>query len=274
MRRLAVVGVALLASGAWNLPAFAGTRSTGNYVYEVLLDTDDDQTTGGPVKVVQGSEAPHDEMGIDRIVRVFAGADGVGQVTGLSTTAASVFVRQVLAWNAGTMMFEVIDTDTSVYPIGTNSSGHGLVEFGAPLSLVGAVDGWRGIFHASIVGPANDYTAAFRLDGVAAPAVSLLGGAAVVAVLLVSAAVALRRRRTAVGVMAAILCLAATVVWAQIMIDGQFADWAGISPIVGDPAGDSSIGDPAEDILAGYVALENTDVFFRMDLAGVPDAMT
>lgn len=55
---------------------------------------------------------------------------------------------------------------------------------------------------------------------------------------------------------------------ASIVLDGDFADWAGIAPAVTDVSGDSSVNDPAEDILAGYAVIQQGNLFFRMDLAG------
>ncbi len=54
-----------------------------------------------------------------------------------------------------------------------------------------------------------------------------------------------------------------------ITVDGSFSDWAGISPAVTDPAGDAN-NLPGSDITALYVARDNNNVYFRMDLATGP----
>ena len=49
-------------------------------------------------------------------------------------------------------------------------------------------------------------------------------------------------------------------------MDGGIADWAAFSPVATDPAGDSSRGDNAEDILAAFVASDLEHVYFRLDI--------
>ncbi len=149
-----------------------------------------------------------------------------------------------------------------------------MVEFGAPLASIGDPQGSiRGLFHASKVAiGANDYTGTFFLQlPVQAPALSFPPLVGLGALLMVSAIVLiLRRKGTAVRSLVVAYLTAAAVAWAAaIVLDGDFADWSGISPAVSDPQGDSSIGDPAEDILAGYAVIQGSNIFFRMDLDGL-----
>jgi hypothetical protein len=256
-------------------PAAAIESKLPSYSDAALLDTDNDMATGGEVGVVQGSETPHNEAGIDYIVAVLVGFNALLTTGGggaATTPEPLVMKREVLKWDGAS--FQVIDTNLNTYPVGTNPDGNGLVEFGAPLELIGAPTGTvRGLFHASIVG-ANDYTQSFLIGGLRAAALShstLIG----LGVLLVLSAVVLvrRRGRMAAGRVVAAVVLAAGVAWAaDIMLDGNFADWAGISPVVSDPSGDSSIGDDAEDILRGYAVMQGSSIFFRMDLAKPPQS--
>ena len=252
--------IPLLAACLWPAAARAGIVTIPHYYYEVLLDTDSDAATGGSVPVVQGSESPHTIPGIDYIVRAYAGNYGVPEV----------FSREVLKWNGA--IFEVVDLDPSVYPIAVDDVAK--VEFGSPWEAIGSPTGTiRGVFHASRVNVgANDYTAAFDFSLRSAPAISTAGLAALALLLFAAGGLALARRQGGLAVLGlAVLLAAAPVVWAAgIVLDGNFGDWAGINPVVTDAGGDSSIGDPAEDLLAGYVAVQGTQVFFRVDLTAAP----
>lgn len=245
-------------------PASAGVldAAVAQYIYEVLLDIDNNPATGGPVTVVQDTEVPHDVVGIDYIVRV-------GAILG-----PTVATRDVLRWNADTMTFDLIDCNPTPYPIGVTMDGGEMVEFGALLSLLGNPQGTiRGVFHASQVQRHNDYTSPFLLRiPVKAPAQSMAGLALLALFLFASATYMLRARRgsSVAGMLLATSLAVASIVWASgLVIDGNFGDWAGIPSIVTDVSGDSSIHDPAEDILAGFAVIQGNTVFFRMDLAGV-----
>lgn len=272
------VGFLIIVAGALTASlASADLRDSGTaqYIYEALLDTDNNPNTGGPVTVVQGTEVPHAEVGIDYIVRVGAGVP----LPATSPDAApiisgpEVLSRDVLKWNAATQMFDLIDCNHTMYPLGVGPNGEGLVEWGAPLKFIGNPGGTvRGVFHASRQGAFNDYTAPFAVNfPVQAPAQSHTGLVLLGALLLVSAVYVLgrRQRRTKVAVLAAGVLAIGAVAWAAaIVLDGDFADWTGIAPVVTDVPGDSSVHDPAEDILAGYAVVEQGSIFFRMDLAG------
>ena len=274
------VGLSIIVVGACaasSASAVPTDSSTAQYIYEALLDADNNPNTGGSVKIVQGTETPHNEGGIDYIVRVGAGTQAPNLTFGNTapiSTNSEVINRDVLKWNPTTQMFELVDCNNTMYPLGVGPNGEGLVEFGAPLLLIGNPTGTiRGVFHASQQSMgANDYTAPFFLFfPVQAPAQSR-GGLAVLGLLLLASAVYLlgkRQRRTIAGVLVASMLTVAAVAWAaSIVLDGNFADWAGIAPAVTDPSGDSSIHDPAEDILAGYAVIQQGNIFFRMDLAG------
>jgi len=272
------LGIAILAlcMASAARPALGTDTMDGAYFYEILLDTDNDTSTGGPVPVIQGTEpAPHDVVGIDYIVRVHTGL-GPTLVFGpqLATTLPNVVARDVLKWNPNTTSFEQTVCDNSMYPTGTDGAGHELIEFGAPLSLLGGdISGARGVFHASISSSgANDYTPSFIIVGpLRSPALSHAPLALLGLLLFGCALWALRRRGWVAARTALVILLSAGAVWAAgIVLDGDFSDWAGLTPVVTDPAGDSSIGDPAEDILAGYVTQQGGNAFFRVDVAAPP----
>jgi hypothetical protein len=269
-------GLAIIVVGVLVAPSIAAATdaSAARYIYEALLDTDNNPITGGPVTVVQDTETPHDEVGIDYIVRVGAEAPlpATFPDTAPIVSGPEVLNRDVLKWNATTQMFDLIDCNHTMYPLGVGPNGEGLVEWGAPLKFIGYPSGTiRGVFHASQQ-DFNDYTAPFVVNfPVQAPAQSRGGLALLGALLLVSAVYVLgrRQRRSMLAVFVASSLAIGAVAWAAaIVLDGDFADWTGIAPVVTDVAGDSSIHDPAEDILAGYAVVEQGSIFFRMDLAG------
>ncbi len=180
----------------------------------------------------------------------------------------------MLKWD-GTS-FVSVDFDVNVYPLGTNGST-AMVEWGAPWADIGAPTGTiRAVFHASRAAIGSDYTTAFDFSLRDAPAVSSLGLLALALLLLAAGSLALSRRRGNAAILAlAVLLATAPIARAVvgIVLDGNFDDWAGIAPAVTDVPGDSSLSDPAEDILAGYVAVQGTDVFFRVDIAGLPQSI-
>nr|WP_240451355.1 cadherin-like domain-containing protein [Wenzhouxiangella sp. XN201] len=49
-------------------------------------------------------------------------------------------------------------------------------------------------------------------------------------------------------------------------LDGDLTDWDGVSPVGQDPAGDATDGSSGNDLLAGFAALENETLYFRIDV--------
>jgi hypothetical protein len=59
------------------------------------------------------------------------------------------------------------------------------------------------------------------------------------------------------------------IAWAAtITLDGQVGDWVNINPAVTDPFCDSSNNDLYEDIIAGFITSDHSNLYFRMDIAG------
>ncbi len=88
------------------------------YGYAALLDTDNNTATGGPVMVVQGSETPHNEVGIDYVVAVIAGFGSAPTLTTPGGGAAlmpgpAVLKTGVYRWNGTT--FQLTHTDSNTY---------------------------------------------------------------------------------------------------------------------------------------------------------------
>lgn len=246
-----------------SVPASAATF----YTYEALLDTDNNPSTGGPVGVVQGAEAPHDEQGVDYIVRAY----GVRTCTDPAAVDAVV----VLKWDGNLNDFVEASSDPTGYLIGDGNGNGGtqLVEFQAPLSAftapsLGPVV--KGVFHASRPVVFNDYTAPFLLSSLSVIEVPSLNswGMLVATLLLALAAFHVLRRQRAGLAIVLFLFSASAALAAVFSMDGLAADWNGISPLVTDIQGDSSINDPAEDIRYGFAVRDNAFLTFRMDIDG------
>ena len=259
----ALLAIALFAAAlvAATAPASAGgfscddgPRAT-NY-YEVLMDTDGDVTTGGPVTVVQGAEAPHDEQGIDAIAYLETGCDDQGNWVARRSA--------LLAWSG--IDFVSPASETLTYPIGLDLGPAGLdvVEWSVRRSSLPACIP-RALFHASTLGSEfNDYTATFSIGTACESVLPVPIGGAAARLLLVTAlallSLATVRRMSGGGAgFALLLALVgattfATALWAlPIMIDGDPSDWGATLPIIDDPAMDHSSTYESEDMQLCYV---------------------
>ncbi len=249
------------------------------YYYEILINIDNNDATGGDYTVVQGNETPHPIPGIDYIVR--AG----GSATTLSSPPPYVVATEVLKWDSNSSSFVEWNCGSAGYPIGNGQGlgGSQMVEFSVPLSVFSAPFPGNavGVFHASKIAAPNDYTAAFPLAGrvTAIPALGRWGLLALALLLLAAAGWLLARRRT--GALTAVVAVALLLSAGGALralnggfhMDGLNGDWQGISPVVTDPADDSGNAaglnhDAAEDILYGFFATDGTNAYFRMDIRG------
>ena len=249
-------------TGAARGPSVLALVPSSLYSYEILLDTDSNVATGGSITLAQAGETIV-MQGVDR--RVVVTAD---------VALHRVIQTAVLEWNGAT--FVQTSLDSTQYPISTTPAA---VEFGALRSALGNPTGpITARFHASLSsGRANDYTSSFTFNAAdgstvvaAIPTLGPWGFVVLASILALIGAVLVRNGRAIALVLAvtAILLTAATVWAATIIMDGNLSDWAGISAIVTDPPGDSSIGDPNEDITAGYVTADASSLYFRLDLVG------
>jgi len=165
------------------------------------------------------------------------------------------------------------------YPLALNTatSGGDAVELAVATSVLG-LGGLRELRLAFVADNGTTSDVLSTVDGSASggpilfglpvqiPALSIWGLGALVLILLGLAFVAHRRMGRVGAVMA--VALVATAVWAMNFApDGDLADWSGRGPIANDPSGDT--GNPAVDLLAGFVALDGGALFFRMDVGNI-----
>jgi hypothetical protein len=235
------------------------------YTYRALIDVDNNVSTGGQVTIVQKGELPHQEQGIDYIVRV-----------SFEDTTGMLYNIVIDRYNSSLSTFETIHADGSFYQKGRGDGfgGSDVVEFMASRSLLGNPTGvMRVIYHASI-SSGNDYTAAFLYNAGQGPQlVPTLNtwGMLSFLFLLGGAGIYVLRKKYSLRVLSFILMvmLGVGIAWAAtIVIDGQVTDWAGIAPLVTDSMGDSSNDDRNEDIRAGYMTSDSVNFYFRMDVFG------
>lgn len=246
--------VATAPAAAGGFSCDVGPRTT-NY-YEVLMDTDGNLATGGPVTVVQGAEAPHDEEGIDAIAYLETGCDAQGNWVARRST--------LLTWSGSD--FVSPGSQTLDYPVGLDLGPAGLdvVEWSVQRSALPACIP-RALFHASTIGSVfNDYTATFSIGSACESAVEVPIGGSIARFLLAGALALLSltavRRLSGGGAGFALLLAVvgattfATALWAlPIMIDGDPSDWGATVPIVDDPAMDHSSSFESEDMQLCYV---------------------
>jgi len=286
-----IVSVALI-FGVMFLSVFSHTTDSWAYdqcyyIYEALLDTDNNESTGSngdEVRVVQGAETPHAIHGIDYIVRVEADICG--------TAGEELGPIQVLRWNNNDSKFGLETSYPSLYHLGFENSDiitnpsplhHAdVIEFRAFKSDIGSPQGRiKVIYHASRAGSSgNDYTDPLYDPPLSIPTLSQWGIIVLSLLLGIFAFFIMKKQKKA---SLKLLCVAIVfismsgIAWAFcvdiICLDGGVNDWNNLStpPLsITDPSEDSSANDMGEDILKGYVTSDDTHYFFRIDVAGGP----
>ena len=250
------------------------------FEYRVLLDTDKNPSTGCGVAVKDAN--------IDTTV------NGVDQLVIIHVERTSPYAAQVVGVGrrgcaSGSFGAEVA-VDPGDWPVGLNDglNGADVVEGYVQRNALGDPDGMaQVVFSSTKVGGNSDVLltrngqqggGALLFNFVqASPAPAMAPWSVGLAVLLMGlvAYAALRRypRTVRLGVVALIVVIAGIVVAqvATITPDGAVGDWGAIAPLGTDAIHDSSAGDDAEDIVAAFVAQDNDNVYFRVDLLNVID---
>jgi len=234
-----------------------------DYRFSVLVDLDNRADTGCTV-----------DLGGGNIV------DGIERRLSAQVTAATQIVSNLEVESCGGGVFGPPQTVGTSYPAGLNNGigGADVVELGATVvqltgfsypqpfrlhfaaqsatgsDLLGTRDGGGG---APIV---------FGTPPVPLPGLGWLGMGLLAAAILVI----LRGRRYRPllrrGAAGALLLASGIALAANFVVDGLVGDWAGETPIATDVIGDSTSGQSAIDIVAGFAAFENARLFFRIDL--------
>jgi hypothetical protein len=268
-----VCAIALLASAALR------AQAADFYDYRVLLDTDRNPSTGCGV--------PVKDANIDTTV------NGIDEVVIIHVERTSQFAAQVIGVGLQVCVGGSFGAEATVapgsWPVGLNDglNGADVVEALAPRNALGNPDGMAQVAisstktgHSDVLLTANGQPGGNALffdflHGSPAPAMAPWSvGAAVLLMGLIAYAALRRRSRVGrLGVVALILVVGGIVVAqvATITPDGMVDDWATIKPIGTDQIHDSSTGDDAEDIVAAFLAQDNDNAYFRVDLLNVID---
>jgi len=239
--------------------------------YQVMIDADRDAATGCSVTPTGGAALGGFEH------RLLATVDAAGaQVTALE--------RQDCNGAAFGGAVPVTQPATPPWPVGLNTgtAGADVIELGVASGEVAspfalslrlafvADDGSGSDVLATVDGSNTGEQIILGLpsNAIQIPTMSIAG-----IVMLLLAVVVLgwmaQRRLGRFGAMSAVL-LFAGLVWAMnFMLDGDPVDWTGVPPAGQDPAGDGTDANAGNDILAGFAAVENGNLFFRIDASDI-----
>ena len=275
IHRLALVAAALL------MPVMGVAQST-TYLHHVYLDTDNSSSTGCAVSAHELGWSGQ-IVGIERDVTITVQGSATPQVIGVSVASCSLGVWQ-----------PPVAVSSGPWPVGlgVGTGGGDVIEGWVPRAMLGGVSTLRLYFHSQLLQPIPPNDVMLLSGGqqgapmlLALQALELVPALGLPGLLLLAAAIAtlafvvLHRRVPAAAALALAVLVAltsTTAAWAAtIVMDGQIVDWQGVTQLGADPAGDSSIGDPAEDILAGFATADTLNVYFRIDVANAePDTVT
>jgi VCBS repeat-containing protein len=260
----------VLSAFALLLIATAGVQAQ-SYTYHVYIDSDLRDTTG--CAVAGGGQT-------------FAGADY--RLTATVTGTPAVVSGRTLAMCVGGS-FGAGTSLSAGYPVGLNNGlalGAGavadVIEVAVPRNLLAGVQPQVrvGMAAESASGSLDVlYTASGQVVGppmiLGRPQlIPTLGfmGALLLALMLVGVALRTLKRNRALAQMLLLGAFfsAGLAAWAANFIaDGQVSDWAGVSPMGSDPAGDPVPPLAATDIVAAFGADEASTFFFRLDVVDV-----
>lgn len=271
-------------AGAVVCLGFAGSVSATQvssdaYVYRVLFDTDSNSSTGCDV-------AAHDAN--------FAGpVPGVeyvlsARIQRFPTTAHidEVFLQECIS---GSTLTDPTPISSGDWDAGLENGigGADIAEFFVPRNAIGDPSSTTLGFHATRAllmtndvllttngqNEGNPIVLTLR-GGAGVPALSMLGLLLCIVLLTVIAVRRLglqpHRSASAVTLIVALVGGAVVTTWAvTISLDGAVGDWATVPSLGTDPIGDSSIDDPAEDIVAAFATFDAQNIYFRMDVVNL-----
>ena len=255
----------------------AGAAEGATYEHRVLLDLDNDTGTGCDIAVEDagGATTVH---GVEQVVII--------RVTRTGPESAAVTEIATQVCNGGSLSAESL-VDPGDWPVGiaVGTDGSDVVEGRVSRNALGNPTGVARLAFSStrtgfsdallVTAPGGTTPILFSFPAAVAltPALSEWG---IAIALVLLALVAFRSLRSAPGVAAVVLALSLVFIAGPglaekrtIVMDGQVGDWAGIAPLAIDQTGDSTIGDPAEDIVAAFATADDAFVYFRIDLVNV-----
>lgn len=242
--------------------SMAGTAYAQSLTYDVLLNLDSAEMTGCSVIPVGGSM----QSGFERRLRATVDAN---------TLQATDVELQI----CDGVIFQPVSPSGGSYPLGLNTGMNGgdVVEMAVSraalnannaalieLAFVANSDAGSDVLatrDGSAEGVPIVFGLPFQVPALSVSALMLLAGALVLIAWLA------HRRLGKLGAVSVVLLVSAAAWAINFAADGDVGDWAGQPPNATDPNGDASDGSSALDIVAGFAALENEVLFFRIDVA-------
>jgi hypothetical protein len=275
--------------------------------YRVLVDTDNDTTTGCQVSV-----AGQTFDGIEKVVSIyidvwgyFGGANPArGSTLSAKRKLTNPFPPVVAVWISGCVSGSAFDdtptqVDPGSWPVGLKNGtsfddGNGgtaqadVIEGYVTKALLGGGPAWRLYYWANAPQAGTDVLSTLGTDNQNAiilqdntdpvPSLAAWGRVAFAAALGLLTVMLLRRRLPVgalVALFAAVALGTAAIAWAAtITCDGDPADWEGSRAVAAfDGTCDQDTSpwyfDESEDIVAAYATTDATKVYFRIDVVDV-----
>jgi hypothetical protein len=257
--------------------ATAFVAPSDRYDYRVLFDIDSNSATGCDA-------AAHD-------------ANFAGPVPGIEyiftaqverfATGAMIDAEFLQTCVSGSNFTDPVQIDAGDWSAGLENGvgGADIVELFLPRDAIGNPASTTLFFHArrtltmtndvllTTNGEESGDPLVLRLpQGQSVPLLSSLALLLCAALLAVLAARRLRHHPSAAAAAVTVALIGSVVAtaWAvTITLDGNIADWATVPAIGTDIIGDSSIDDPAEDIVAAFATADGQNIYFRLDLVNL-----
>ena len=261
---------AVVAAFAALVPLVAGAQAPV-YTHHVYIDADDDALTGCTVAVAEAGWSGG-VTGVEKDVAITVARSATPMVSGITVATCSV----------GSFLAPA-PVSAGGWPVALNAgvAGSDAVEGFAPRDVLAAGEMVRLYVHSHAASASDVLLASTGRTGTplrlslalesGIPLGTPLGLALLVCAVAATALVALRRRlatRSALVVAVLVALGVAAAAWAATIVMGSgVSDWSGIAPLGNDASGDSSVGDPAEDIVAAFATADGTNLYLRVDIA-------
>lgn len=244
-----------------------------NHTYQILVDSDQDETTGCPVTPMAGATL----AGFEHRLRVtLTPTPGDAEIASVERQGCSG-----TSFGTGVAVTQPV---VPPWPVGLDlgQSGADVIEFAVPLALIAAPEASsaRLVFVAEDGGGSDVLASRNGADAGAAIVFGLRGnpvgvpvlsaGGLVLLVLVVAVLGVLAHKRLGRVGSGSLVLLATGLAWAMNFApDGAIGDWDGVAPVGEDLIGDAVGGDDANDLVAGYAAIAGGVAYFRMDVVDV-----
>ncbi|MGH8849532.1 MAG: Ig-like domain-containing protein, partial [Casimicrobiaceae bacterium] len=238
--------------------------------FQILLDTDNNPSTGCDVSTVKGVATGIEQVWTTVVTTTASDATvtRIERQTCIGTTLGASSTFAAAGWAAG---------------LGNGTSGTAAIETYIPLSLLPVQGTMRVLLASSNATGGQDATSSFPVAVSAAPPPPPGAGVQPIplspwlilplgALLLVTVAWASRRYPGQWSLVVCIVLVAASgLVWAaSVTLDGNVSDWSGLAPVAGNAKGSAPID---ANIVAVFHQSDAANLYFRADADVRPDGV-